>query len=925
MKPQRSKMPYRLDESMHDAGFNRIEFFKIIFRAIVMCVCGFALVPLSPSAALASHPNVVPSYTHTADLRDDASLQAVAFADDSLGLAVGDHGTILRTIDGGATWQIQTSGIDVRLDDIVWISPRRCLAVGGTYDKVTGISRAVVVTSHDAGQTWQNVDTKDLPRLRTVAVRQDQRTLVATGDYSVSSMTREFESHDAGRTWVNGGELDGPVNTPTEPSASELRRWTTVAKINTPIRDACRIGDSDLCAVGDHGVITLSRDRGKTWQTVRGENRHCAILFFVASPATAPWPMVGNESLEMQHRSGILLCNRPTPTTNPVAVNAVDLARQAAAVLGASCVDSLDAGDQSPGDLRANHSRSTLSRSADADKVTAAIESWMVIHRPSLIVIDESLDERIRQTITSMAIAWKVKRIVSYSFGNTGDSIIHCNGMVPGIGALHRDLWQDALHVVAPARTMPSTIAIRQQYDVSSSSQRGESLLAGLPIDPAQKRSTNTKTASRRQLQIVQGRLAQPKRIANLVRTSRTDKDFSIGIRSILDQTPQADQFRLAWSVLQNFQSDPRFTIPFQIAMLRVIAERFDSHSAGKWAALRLKSIEGGSEWTRLRLSLSNALASTASMARWRVDAIGGSSQPASSDSSAVAQASEIVAVSPFQTPESRVVQASATAPLVVPPMQRMHQKSSTQPTNDVDLLWEFHPLVLIARNAAQQRGDEAGLHAADEEDSNGLRRLSDDQRILAWTKLTTVNRKASPAIIAKRTNTPPRLDGKLTESFWQLPALARAGEHRKPQLAYDDNYVYIAMQCPAGEIRPDDLDPKSSDRVRDHHLQTTDRLELAFDIDHDLMTQMQFAVTDSGRTHDAIDGHRQFDPTWYIATDRTPTWVTFEMAIQRRDMTELPIVPGQSWLLKAGCRKANSQRDAVMPNPDKWTRIEFR
>lgn len=48
-----------------------------------------------------------------ADLRffDDAALHDIHFVDDKEGWAAGDDGVVLHTIDGGATWERQATGV----------------------------------------------------------------------------------------------------------------------------------------------------------------------------------------------------------------------------------------------------------------------------------------------------------------------------------------------------------------------------------------------------------------------------------------------------------------------------------------------------------------------------------------------------------------------------------------------------------------------------------------------------------------------------------------------------------------------------------------------------------------------------------------------------------------------------------------------
>ena len=151
----------------------------------------------------AQTPQPMPTYADAHRLREDAALRAVAFADANNGIACGERGTILRTRDGGQTWQSSESGVDCRLDDIVWVHGQRAVIVGGAYDRITGISRGVVLYSEDAGQHWQRADDRELPRLRSIRV-DDTQSLVAWGDWSHTLLTRRLVSHDGGRSWHDG-------------------------------------------------------------------------------------------------------------------------------------------------------------------------------------------------------------------------------------------------------------------------------------------------------------------------------------------------------------------------------------------------------------------------------------------------------------------------------------------------------------------------------------------------------------------------------------------------------------------------------------------------------------------------------------------------------------------------------------------------
>ncbi len=149
----------------------------------------------------AAAPEPMPAYAHSQQLRDDASLHGVAFVDNLRGVACGDRGTILTTDDAGETWQLRNSGVDCRLSDVLWIDRQRLVIVGGGYDRITQISRAVVLTSDDGGERWRQISVDDLPRLSRVDRRNDG-SLMALGDWSHAMLTDRFQSHDNGKTWI---------------------------------------------------------------------------------------------------------------------------------------------------------------------------------------------------------------------------------------------------------------------------------------------------------------------------------------------------------------------------------------------------------------------------------------------------------------------------------------------------------------------------------------------------------------------------------------------------------------------------------------------------------------------------------------------------------------------------------------------------
>ncbi|RLD73207.1 MAG: hypothetical protein DRJ07_21100, partial [Bacteroidetes bacterium] len=74
-------------------------------------------------------------------------LNDVQFFDNMNGWAVGDNGTIVATVDGGATWTVQTSGTTEKLRSVYFLTAARGWAVGGN-------TNMTLLTTYDGGSNW---------------------------------------------------------------------------------------------------------------------------------------------------------------------------------------------------------------------------------------------------------------------------------------------------------------------------------------------------------------------------------------------------------------------------------------------------------------------------------------------------------------------------------------------------------------------------------------------------------------------------------------------------------------------------------------------------------------------------------------------------------------------------------------------------
>jgi len=129
----------------------------------------------------------------------DFILQSISFCDFLNGWAVGEYGYIYHTKDGGATWNKQAGYFGLSketgnvvggpfLFDVVAIDPRTAWTVG---------IDSYVIKTEDGGKTWQKVET-GVPRTQLYCVDSDKKDKILIGGKGVF-----LSSTDRGKTWKN--------------------------------------------------------------------------------------------------------------------------------------------------------------------------------------------------------------------------------------------------------------------------------------------------------------------------------------------------------------------------------------------------------------------------------------------------------------------------------------------------------------------------------------------------------------------------------------------------------------------------------------------------------------------------------------------------------------------------------------------------
>lgn len=183
----------------------------------------------------------------------DPILLRMSFANDQVGWAVGESGTIQRTIDGGATWTLQESPTRKLLYDVAAIDETQAWAVG---------AGGTILRTVDGGRNWDEESSGGAQTLRAVHFVDSKH------GWAVGSKGTIISTANGGARWqrqTSGVELN--LNDIVFLSAKEA------------LGEGPRVG----WIAGDRGLLLRTTDGGATWESVELSARANLLrLFFIA-------------------------------------------------------------------------------------------------------------------------------------------------------------------------------------------------------------------------------------------------------------------------------------------------------------------------------------------------------------------------------------------------------------------------------------------------------------------------------------------------------------------------------------------------------------------------------------------------------------------------------------------------------------------
>lgn len=227
------------------------------------------------------------------EMRFDARLNDLFFLDSGHGWAVGDHGAIWHyTVD--QDWVLQETPIDIPLYGVHFVDSLHGLAVGGYTTPSAHQGIGVVLRTVDGGKTWEQVPLRHLPILTQVRMIDTQQGW-AVGCGSESCASGLFLTQDGGRSWqaVSGkktaGWADFGLFDPVKAEGvgldfdgmvqifGEMPRPATMPQLGARrpralIFERNKEGKStpNGWLVGDGGLVLRTTDGGKNWTAAPG-------------------------------------------------------------------------------------------------------------------------------------------------------------------------------------------------------------------------------------------------------------------------------------------------------------------------------------------------------------------------------------------------------------------------------------------------------------------------------------------------------------------------------------------------------------------------------------------------------------------------------------------------------------------------------
>ena len=256
--------------------------------------------------------------------RDDAGLRAIDRVGGALAWAVGDHGAVFRTTDGGQNWRACPIPDDVSLHAVCFLTGQVGWVAGGGTTPFTTHETGVVYHTRDGGDTWERVNQTPLPRIAALRFFSAEEGLAAgaatplcpSGVLRTSDGGKTWTPHDLGAVPFVPDWRDAAFSSPTRGLVVGYRGRHAVvgdgqllpSRGNEPgyrgLNAVVSTGSLQGWAAGDGGMVLSTDDGGLVWKsaaaTLPAEARELFDFHTIAAAGDHVW-VAGNPGTVVWH------------------------------------------------------------------------------------------------------------------------------------------------------------------------------------------------------------------------------------------------------------------------------------------------------------------------------------------------------------------------------------------------------------------------------------------------------------------------------------------------------------------------------------------------------------------------------------------------------------------------------------------------
>ncbi len=757
----------------------------------------------------------------------------------------------------------------------------------------------LVLHSRNRGATW---DAPPTPLPPDAAEQFDFRALAVRGRQvwiAGTPGTRVFHSPDGGVTW---------------------EEFSTQQRL--PIRALFFLDEFHGWAVGELGMILVTRDGGRSWMPSRIPAARLAVLGVFADPQATPWELFARLSGSEGYLSGAeyVLPARDANAT-PTETSLADRAHEAMLSVGGSL---------------ANTSNPTSNELEEC--LVRKIRQW----RPEVLVTEAAVptanDRRGRLVGQALLAAvnkaedpqayphhargglepWSVKKVYSVQpRGGHGSVALITASLAPRLGATLADCASTARSLLeSEYRAPPAKIEFQLLIDrVTGGAVRSSDFVAGLTLPAPSEARRQPSELSAGSLDLV-ARTAQKQRNIQQVLAHSLEQSGDAVVGQVDDLTrgfPEAAAGDVLFQLGERLRQQGRSDLAAEL--YQRLLQQHPQHDASEAAALRLVHYFASSEvgWRHAAQTQMRA-------------GVGVGVQPAA-----------------FTAPADDAEEPSAAPPSIRAPIQIRDALATTAASADPrdrdaraialgQALFKSRP-ALYAEPAVRFALAAAARRQGDPREAERFfQQIATREPVDAWAAcamgelwfMKPVGPPPKKMLRCAVASEKPFLDGRLDDAAWRnaAPSTLYDAEGNPAaatvQAARDEEYLYLAVQC----RKAPEADYPENDQPRDYDapLEERDRVEFLIDVDRDYATYYRLAVDHRGCTAEACLGDASWNPQWFVAASSDVEQWTIEAAIPFRQLA--PQAPRRRDVWALGVQRMIPRSQGAVEDADfqSWT-----